>query len=167
MNTDVYDTNLQDVKIIKKKFFSDHRGQYLESYNRDSYINLGINIQFVEDDFSFSVKNVLRGLHGDKKTWKLISCVYGKIYVIVLDLDNKSKTYQKWQSFKISDKDRTQILIPPKHGNGHLVLSENAIFHYKQSEYYDPDGQFTVKWNDPKYNFDWPIKKPILSKRDE
>jgi len=167
MSTKISNTKLQDVKIIQKKFFSDHRGHYLESYNINLYDKLGIKIKFVEDDFSFSKRNVLRGLHGDNKTWKLISCIYGKIFVIVLDLNKYSKTFNEWQSFQISDIDRSQILIPPNHGNGHLVLSDHAIFHYKQSQYYDPNAQFTVKWNDPKYNFDWPILEPILSKRDE
>ena len=167
MKTKIINTDLQDVKLISKEFFSDHRGFYLENYNIEKYKNLGIKINFVEDDFSFSKKNVLRGLHGDNKTWKLISCIYGEIYMIVLDLNKDSNTYKKWQSFKISDKDKKQILIPPNHGNGNLVLSDHAIFHYKQSEYYDPVNQFTIKWNDPNFNFKWPILNPILSERDK
>ena len=111
-------------------------------------------------------KNVLRGIHGDSKTWKLVSCLYGKFYLIVVNNDKNSSQYRLWQSFEISDENRTQVLIPPNFGNAHLVLTDIAIFHYKQNTNYDRDGQFTIKWNDPSFNFKWPITNPILSGRD-
>ena len=109
---------------------------------------------------------MLRGIHGDKSTFKLISCLYGEFYLVVVNNDPSSKHYKKWQSFHVSDVNRKQILIPPKYGNGHLVLSDIAIFHYKQTTEYNRDGQFTIMWNDPEYNIKWPSKNPILSKRD-
>jgi dTDP-4-dehydrorhamnose 3,5-epimerase len=86
--------------------------------------------------------------------------------VVIVNCNAKSKNFGKWQSFILSDDNRLQILVPPKYGVAHLVLSRKAIFHYKQSEYYEPKRQETYKWNDPKLKIKWPIKNPILSKRD-
>ncbi len=120
-----------------------------------------------KDDISFSKKNVLRGIHGDGETYKLVSCLHGSFVLIVVNNDSASEEYKKWISFNLSGNDDTQILIPPKFGNGHFVTSNDAIFHYKQNTYYNPQGQFTIMWNDPEYNFVWPNNNPILSKRDE
>ena len=163
----IQDTILSGVKVISLDVFEDFRGQYIETYNKELYHNQGIDIKFVQDDISISSRNVLRGIHGDGETWKLVSCLHGKFYLVVVNCDTDSADFGKWQSFTLSDQNRQQILIPPKHGNGHLILSEQAIFHYKQNTYYNPKGQFTYKWNDPKLNLWWPIKEPILSQRDE
>lgn len=163
----VYKTGLKDVLLIKPDVFEDFRGEYVETYNEEEYKSKGINVKFIQDDISVSTKNVLRGIHGDSDTWKLISCHYGKFYLVVVNCNKKSKNYGKWQSFTLSDKNRLQVLIPPSHGNGHLILSDLAIFHYKQSTYYNPKKQFTYKWNDSKLKIWWPIKNPILSQRDE
>jgi len=85
----------------------------------------------------------------------------------VIDCDKNSKDFGKWQSFTLSDKNRFQVLIPPKYGNAHLILSKEAVFSYKQSAYYDREKQFSYKWNDPRFKVSWPIKNPILSKRDK
>ena len=114
-----------------------------------------------------SSNNVLRGIHGDRETWKLISCLEGKFYLVVVNNDENSPQYKQWESFTLSEQNRIQILVPPNFGNGHLVISERTIFHYKQNTYYDPKGQFTIRWNDPEYNIWWPIRNPILSQRDE
>ena len=86
---------------------------------------------------------------------------------MVVNNDKNSPQYRKWQGFTLSDTNRHQILVPPRFGNGHVVLTEKAIFHYKQNTYYNPQGQFTIIWNDPQYGMWWPIKNPILSRRDE
>jgi len=164
---EVTKTKLDGVLLIKPEVFEDHRGEYVETYNEELYQKNGISVKFVQDDISVSTQNVLRGIHGDEETWKLISCLYGKFYLVVVNCDTESKDFGKWQSFVLSDRNRHQVLVPPKHGNGHLILSERAIFHYKQNTYYNPKGQFTYKWNDPKLNIWWPIKNPILSQRDE
>jgi dTDP-4-dehydrorhamnose 3,5-epimerase len=160
-------TNLEGVLKITLDAFEDHRGYYIETYNEELYKNKGINVEFFQDDISVSKNNVLRGIHGDQETWKLISCFEGKFYLVVVNNDEKSSQYKQWESFTLSEQNRIQILVPPKFGNGHLVLSGRAIFHYKQNTYYNPKGQFTICWNDPDYNIKWPIKKPILSKRDK
>jgi len=164
----IKDTKLSGVKkIILNDTFEDFRGEYVETYNKDQYFDNGINVEFIQDDYSWSTKNVLRGLHGDSKTWKLVSCPYGKYYLAVIDLDRSSNTYGEWESFVVSSNNKVQILIPPNHANGHLILSDVAIFQYKQSEYYAQGEQFTVRFDDPKYKIWWPIKNPILSQRDE
>ena len=118
------------------------------------------------DSVSTSRKHVLRGVHGDAKTYKLISCLYGTIYLLVVDNRASSPNYKKWTSFTLSDNNKLQVLVPPGFGNAHLVMSHTAVFHYKWSEYYNRAAQFTIKWNDPEYEFWWPIKHPILSERD-
>lgn len=158
----VLKTKLQKVLKIKLDSFEDHRGYYIETYNEKLYSRF--KVKFIQDDISVSKKGVLRGIHGDFKTWKLITCLQGEFYLIVINNIINSNEYKKWQFFKLSEKNRIQILVPPGFGNGHQVLSKTAIFHYKQSTLYDRGSQFTIKYNST--NFDWPIKRPILSKRD-
>ena len=165
---EVSKTKLEGVLLIKPPtIFEDFRGTYVEIYNEKLYKEAGIAVDFVQDDISVSAKDVLRGIHGDDETWKLISCLHGKFYLVVVNWDKSSHQFGQWDSFLLSDCNRHQVLVPPKFGNGHLVLSEQAIFHYKQSTYYSGAGQFTLLWNDTKINIWWPIKDPILSQRDE
>jgi dTDP-4-dehydrorhamnose 3,5-epimerase len=161
------DTNLKGVKRITPTTFEDHRGAYVEIYNKDFMKENEVDLNFIQDDISVSHKNVLRGIHGDNKTYKLVSCLHGEFQLIVVNNDPESKQFKKWQSFDMSFRNRSQILIPPKFGNGHLVLSETAIFHYKQNTQYDRNSQFTIKWNDPSYKFEWKNNNPILSDRDQ
>ena len=174
-------TKLKGVLQISPDVFKDRRGEFVETYNKELYNGLiaryiehparyrkkGINIKFVQDDISVSKKNVLRGIHADSKAWKLGSCIFGKIYMVIVNCDENSKDFGKWQGFLLSGKNKKQILIPPKCGCSYLVLSETAVFTYKQSEYYNPKRQSTYKWNDPKFKIKWPTKNPILSKRDK
>lgn len=159
-------TNLENVKLIKPIIFEDHRGTFVEIFNKEEYRKLGIELEFVRDDISTSTKNVLRGIHYDDKTWKLVQCMYGKFYLVVIDMRKNSPTFLKWESFILSSENRLQVLIPPNFGNGHLVLSDHCIFHYKMTEYYDPANEKILRWNDPKANIFWPIKEPILSIKD-
>jgi dTDP-4-dehydrorhamnose 3,5-epimerase len=164
--TKVTNSQLAGVKLIQPDIFEDFRGQYVEIYNTEEYHRYGIDIPFVQDDISVSARNVLRGIHGDFETYKLVSCLHGKFYLVVVNCDRESPEFGKWEGFTLSDCNRHQVLIPPKHGNGHVVLSDQAIFHYKQSTYYNPKGQFTFRWNDPELGIWWPIAEPILSRRD-
>ncbi|MFA5156127.1 MAG: dTDP-4-dehydrorhamnose 3,5-epimerase family protein [Candidatus Omnitrophota bacterium] len=159
-------TNLDGVLLVTLDVFKDHRGEYVETYNKKLYADNGIDVEFVQDDISVSSKNVLRGIHGDGRTWKLISCPYGKIYFVVVVCNPASRQFGQWQSFILSEENRQQVLVPPKFGNAHLVLSDKAIFQYKQTSYYDPGSQFSCKWNDPRFKITWPVSEPILSKRD-
>ena len=176
----VYKTKLEGVLIFKLDPFEDFRGEYVELFNEKNYLKeikkayRGTNfvkdsagLKFVEDDISTGTCGVLKGVHGDNKTWKLITCLFGKFYFVVLNHNIKTANYGKWEGFTLSDKNRLQVLVPPNYGNGHFVLSDYSIFHYKQTSYYDPPVQFTVKWNDPKFKIWWPVKNPNLSRRDE
>jgi dTDP-4-dehydrorhamnose 3,5-epimerase len=178
-NIEMVDT----ITLIAPKRFTDHRGVYIELFNDLQIIEMvqtppwvtnssqpcGWELpRFVQDDISISNKHVLRGFHGDKITWKLISCLYGEIVVGVVNFIEGDKDYLKSYTFTIDTKENFKLLlIPPNHGLAHLVRSDTAIFWYKQSTYYSgADNQFTLKWNDPKIHINWPILNPILSDRD-
>ena len=152
---------LDNVFIIHLDKAVDVRGYFIETYNEKMYQKLGINAKFVQDDLSVSRHNVFRGIHGDARTWKLIDCLYGEIYFVVVDKEKKEH-----ESFILSSMSGLQILVPPNFGNGYLVLSDWATFHYKQSTYYGEYKQFTIKYNDPLYKIHLPISNPILSERD-
>ena len=161
-------TPLDFVRLIKPPtIFEDFRGHYVETYNERLYHEAGIDQHFIQDDISVSRRHVLRGIHGDDKTWKLISCLQGSFYMVVINNDPQSSQYRKWTSFTLSESNRLQVLVPPKFGNGHVVMSEQAIFHYKQTTDYDRSGQFTLIWNDPALNIWWPVQTPIISERDQ
>ena len=160
------ETEIEGLKIIQPIMYEDYRGTNFESYNMFSYHHENITQSFVVDSISTSRKNVLRGIHGDDKTTKLVSCLYGSIYVVVLDRRPGSQTYNQWLSFNLSDRNKHQLLIPPGCGNGHLVMSDECVFSYKLDQYYHRESQFTIKWNDPTWDIYWPVKHPILSERD-
>jgi len=160
-------TRLEGVRVISPPTnFEDFRGSYVELYNKELFHKAGITQDFIQDDISTSSKHVLRGIHGDQDTWKLVSCLEGSFYLLVVNQDESSTQFGKWESFTLSDRNRLQVLIPPKFGNGHVVLSDSAIFHYKQTTTYNRASQFTILWNDPKFDFWWPVMNPILSQRD-
>lgn len=164
----VQKTELDGVLLITPPTnFEDFRGEYVEIYNDAMYRAAGIDYDFVQDDVSVSQRNVLRGIHGDASTAKLVSCLYGKFYLVVINNDEESPQYRKWTSFTLSDKNRLQVMIPPKFGNGHYVMSETAMFHYKQTTEYNRAGQFTLYWDDPELGLWWPCDAPLISKRDE
>ena len=164
--TKVEQTTLGGVIKIQLDSFKDHRGEFVETYNESIYKENGIDTHFVQDDISVSKRDVLRGIHGDNVTWKLVSSLHGKIFFIVVNCEMESENFGKWQSFILSDENRQQILVPPGYGNAYLVLSDMAIFSYKQSAYYDRSSQFSYKWDDQRFGISWPTKTPILSQRD-
>lgn len=160
-----------DVRIIKPSVFWDVRGNIYTSYNEDHYAELlGVDLSFKHDKFALSKTNVLRGLHGDNKTWKLVSCVFGKITEVIVDMRSDSPTYLKWESFELDADNYQQVLIPPNFVNGYYVHSQSAVFHYKLAytgDYLDADRQITIAWNDPKIGINWPCTDPILQERDK
>jgi len=162
---------LPEVIIFEPEVYWDNRGNIFTSFHEDIYKKyLSIDIKFKHDKFAYNIYNVLRGLHGDNKTWKLVSCIYGRIYEVVVDMREKSLNYLKWDAFELSSKNYSQILIPPGFVNGYYVQSEEAVFHYKlayEGEYIDAGEQITIKWNDPRINIKWPCTEPILQSRDK
>lgn len=168
---DVVNSNIiNDVKIIQPSTYYEYRGEIGTTYHSDYYDELITDgSTFKHDRYSRSHKNVLRGIHFDNKTWKLIQCLHGEIYLVVLDLRFDSTTYGKWESFILSPKTNIQVLIPPMVGNGHYVMKDDSLFNYKlayKGEFNDVDKQGTVKWNADEFNVQWPVNNPILSTRD-
>lgn len=163
---EVKKTGLSGVYLIKPKVHEDLRGNFYETYNENEFKEHGLNAKFVQDDVSCSKKGVLKGMHGDAGTYKLVQCVYGKVYAVVLNCDENSIDFGKWQSFELSSENKYQLYIPPLYGNGYFVLSNIAVYTYKQSTYYGEYKQFTYKYNDERFNIKWPSEVAILSERD-
>ena len=149
------------VKIIQPSVYHEHRGEISTTYHSDYYDRLipveerERGVQFKHDRYSKSEEGVLRGLHYDDKTWKMVSCLHGKIYLVVLDVRGGNTTqnpqYGSWETYILSPSTQTQVLIPPGFANGHYVMEKNSIFYYKlayKGEFNDVDKQQTIKWND-------------------
>ena len=165
MDLSIESTKIQGVKIIKYDRFIDLRGSIWTTYLENKIKN----IKFNHDKFSVSYKNVIRGIHYDNKTFKLVTAVYGAIDQVVVDMRKDSDTYKASMVFNIDDNKRFSILIPPMVGNGFRVKSDVAVYHYKLSylgKYLDADKQYTIKWDDPTIGINWKCEKPILSNRD-
>ncbi|WP_300702752.1 dTDP-4-dehydrorhamnose 3,5-epimerase [uncultured Campylobacter sp.] len=162
---------LDGVYIIHINKFSDLRGEIYSVFLSDEIDCLLPNdLKFKHDKVIHSKKNVIRGIHGDTKTFKLCTCLKGKIQQVVVDLNKDSKTYKKHQSFIMSDENRFCVLVPAGFGNSHAVLSDEAIYYYKcayEGDYVDAHEQFTVAYNDKSLGIDWLVKEPILSNRDK
>lgn len=168
----VIKTKLPNVLLFEHECFEDHRGTYEELYNKEKFNkacieHIGHTIDFVENNIAVSSKHVLRGLHGDDRTWKYVTCLKGKYFINVLCYDKKSEFYGKHESFVLSEQNKKQLLIPPLHGHGYVVMSEEAIFYYQQSCIYKGmTEQFTIRYNDERFNMWWPVSNPIISQRD-
>ena len=164
---------LPDLSVISPYIFKDFRGCYVETFNEEEYDKLiykkyNMSIKFVQDDISVSSQNVLRGLHGDDRTWKLIQCLKGAFCLAIVDMRKSSETYLKWELIELNEENRKQVLVPPGFVNGHLCISDVCIFSYKQSTYYEgAKKQMTVMWDDPVIGINWPTDSPILSERDK
>ena len=161
---------INDVWILTPSISEDYRGNIWTSFMQAEVEHLITDgLRFKHDKFSKSKYNVLRGIHGDNKSWKLVTCVFGEIQQVVVDMRKDSKSYLKWQDFLINDNNPKLILIPPSVGNAYYVSSENAVYHYKlayEGNYIDAEEQFSINWNDKSIGIDWLAKSPILSDRD-
>ena len=157
----------KDVKIFNPSCYSDFRGDLWTIWKKGEMLN---ETDFIHDKVSVSRKNVLRGIHGDRKSSKLVTCLFGEIYLVVVDNRPDSDTYLQWDWEILSGKNRKSVFLPPGYGNGFYVMSDSAVFYYKWSyegSYPDVEDQFTLKWNDKSLNIDWPTNNPILQKRDK
>ena len=153
---------LFDIKVFKNSSFKDHRGHYWTSWKKGT----NSKIQFKHDKFSLSKKNVLRGLHGDRKTWKLISCPYGKFFMVVVDLNKKSKTYLKWDGVTLSASENKMIYIPKGVAHGFQTLEEDSWLLYLHTEKYTPGAEKGLNPLDPKLNIKWPKSVVNMSEKD-
>lgn len=164
----IYKTKIKGLILIKTNQYFDNRGYFFESFNQKIYSKINIKNYFIQDNFSISKKNVLRGLHYQKKNpqGKLIRVIKGKILDVAVDIRKNSKTFGKHQSFILSEKNCKQLWIPKNFAHGFLSLSSNTIVNYKCTDFYNPNDQNTIIWNDKDLNIKWPIEKPIISKKD-
>jgi dTDP-4-dehydrorhamnose 3,5-epimerase len=164
-------TRVDGLLIIQPQVFYDFRGEFVETYNNEDYTFRDLEghpIGFVEDDISVSRLGVLRGLHGSEQVWKLVQCLSGEVYCAVADLRPNSPTRFAWDAHLLSERNRTQLLIPAGCATGTLCMTERCVFSYKQSRRYAGAGkQFTIRWDEPKLHIDWPLANPILSERDQ
>ena len=144
-----------------------YRGELWTIWKKDEF---PINLDFNHDKVSTSRKNVIRGIHGDNKSWKLVTCVYGELYFVVVDNRKDSVTYLEWDWIVLTQANKKSVLVPPMFGSAFSVLREYSVFMYKWcygGKYTDVDNQFTLKWNNPNIGINWPIDNPILSERDK
>ena len=160
----IVNTKFKDLKIFKKDTFKDSRGFF-----RELFLNNTLKKKFPFDVMSFSKKNVLRGLHLQfkKPQGKFVTVLRGKIFDVAVDLRKNSKTYGKYFSIVLSEKENSSLYIPEGFAHGFCSLSDNTIMHYKCTNYRDKNSEVGILWNDKDLNIRWPIKKPILSTKDK
>jgi len=159
-------TDFEGLFVIKPDVFEDNRGKFYEHWQRERYCNAGIDVEFLQDDFSFSQKNVLRGLHGQKGQSKLIETVVGKVWDVLVDVRPQSKTYKQYFSIYLSEDEPTQVFAPEGFVHGFYVLSDYAVMHYKCSTYHDKSLEYGYRYNDTTFNIKWPELPFILSTKD-
>lgn len=162
---------IRGVYLFRPSVSADMRGNIWTSFVKgDIEKYLPAEVHFKHDKFSTSKQNVLRGIHGDTKSWKLVTCVHGEIHQVVVDYREGSPTYLKYHKVIINTGNQLMMLIPPNMGNSYFVSSKEAVYHYKlayDGNYLDADEQFSLKWNDPRIGIEWPTTDPILSERDK
>ncbi len=166
---EVIDTALAGVKIIVPKVFGDSRGFFKETFQAQRYRDLaGIQLPFVQDNYSRSQKGVLRGLHFQisRPQGKLVSCPAGEVLDVAVDIDPRSPTCGQHVAVLLSAENHRQLWVPPGYAHGFLVLSDTADFAYKCTDYYDPSDEGGILWNDPDIGIEWPISAPLLSAKD-
>lgn len=159
---------LRDLVVIEPKVFGDSRGFFMESWNLRQYEQAGIRAAFVQDNISVSRRGALRGLHfqNPHAQGKLVSVLNGEVLDVVVDLRLRSSTFGHWEAVKLSSDNQLQFYIPPGFAHGFLVLSETAMFHYKCTEFYSPQDEVTVCWDDPAIGIKWPVANPVVSQKD-
>ena len=159
---------LRDVLVIEPKVFGDARGFFLETYNQQRYAEAGLDVRFVQDNMSSSKRGILRGMHlqHPRGQGKLVSVVVGAVFDVALDVRRGSPTFGKWAGFELTGDNHRQVYIPPGFAHGFCVLSEQAIFAYKCTDFYRPDAELGVIWNDPAVGIEWPVSSPELSDKD-
>ena len=164
-------TEIPDVLILEPKVFGDERGFFFESYNENTFRHTtGLDVRFVQDNHSRSQKGVLRGLHYQlppAAQGKLVRCVVGEVFDVAVDMRKSSPTFGDWVGGRLSAENKRQLWIPGGFAHGFLVLSESAEFLYKTTDYYAPEQERCILWNDPDLGIDWPLMgDPILSVKD-
>jgi dTDP-4-dehydrorhamnose 3,5-epimerase len=168
----VIKTHLEDVLVVEPTVFGDHRGWFMETYSDAKFLEAGINLNFVQDNHSFSAaKGTLRGLHyqlNPKAQTKLVRCTKGAIFDVVVDIRKSSPTFGKWFGIELTAENKKQLLVPKGFAHAFMTLTDDVEVQYKVDELYSPENDRGIIWNDPEINIEWPIDiTPILSEKDQ
>jgi dTDP-4-dehydrorhamnose 3,5-epimerase len=164
----VVKTGLPGVLMVEPDVFGDERGFFMESYNRRRYAEHGLEADFVQDNLSYSARGVLRGLHfqNPNPQGKLVSVLQGEVFDVAVDIRVGSPTFGEWVGVTLSAENRRQLYIPEGFAHGFVVTGEAALFHYKCTDFYDPEADGSALWNDPEIGIEWPVEEPVLSGKD-
>ena len=165
----VIETNLPEVLILEPRVFGDARGFFLETWQRERYRQAGIDVDFVQDNLSFSGRGVLRGLHfqNPNAQGKLVQVLQGEVFDVAVDIRRGSPTFGQWTSVTLSSDNKRQFYVPSDFAHGFCVISETALFSYKCTDLYNPEAECAIRWDDPAIGIDWPVTNPSLSEKDE
>ena len=165
----IEDSKISGIKIITPQIYKDDRGYFFESFNANDFKKLGLPIKYLQENQAYSKKDTIRGLHYQLKypQGKLVRVIQGEVFDVAVDIRRGSPTFGKYESVHLSDKNNKIMYIPEGFAHGYVVLSETAIFQYKCTEIYHPEDEYGLLWNDKDLNIQWPVKNPILSKKDK
>lgn len=159
---------LPEVIIVEPEIFTDERGYFMETYHQEKFTGGGLGISFVQDNQSMSARGTLRGLHYQIKRpqGKMVRVLSGEVFDVSVDIRKSSANFGKWFGIILSADNKKAVYIPPNFAHGFCVLTERAEFFYKCTDFYNPDYERAIRWDDPDLAIDWPIKEPILSEKD-
>ncbi len=165
----ITDCKIKDVKLIEPRVFEDDRGYFFESFRDNIFNDSGIDLEFVQDNVSKSYQNTIRGLHYQIKSPqdKLITCLKGTILDVAVDIRKDSPTFGQHVAIELSDENHRLLLVPKGFAHGFSVLSKEAVVSYKCTDYYNPEGERGIHWNDPNIQINWRVNNPILSDKDK
>jgi dTDP-4-dehydrorhamnose 3,5-epimerase len=166
---EVIETGLRGLVIIKPKVFEDERGYFFESYNKITFSNSGLNLEFVQDNQSLSQRGVLRGLHFQNPPHaqgKLVRVIKGSVFDVAVDIRKSSPTYGKWFGLELTEKNKWMLYIPEGFAHGFSTLEDNTVFSYKCTNNYNKQSEGCILWNDKDINIDWKVENPLLSSKD-
>jgi dTDP-4-dehydrorhamnose 3,5-epimerase len=167
---EVISTSLKGLKLIKPRVFEDERGYFFESFNRNKFLEAGIIDEFVQDNQSLSHKGVLRGMHFQSPPYaqsKLVRVLQGSVLDVALDLRKNSPTYGQHFKVVLSAENKQTLYIPKGFAHGFLTLEDNTVFSYKCGEFYHPESEGAISWDDPTLDIDWDVENPIVSEKDK
>jgi dTDP-4-dehydrorhamnose 3,5-epimerase len=159
-------TEIEDLVLIEAAVHADERGFFVETFRRSWVDELGLGVEFVQENHSRSVGPVLRGIHMQAGQAKLVRCSRGRIWDVAVDLRPDSPTYRRWEAHELNEETHRQLFLPDGLGHGFCVLSDEADISYLLSDYYDPERERGIAWDDPEIGIEWPVSDPILSERD-
>jgi dTDP-4-dehydrorhamnose 3,5-epimerase len=170
MPFEYHETGISGLKLIEPEVFKDDRGHLVETYLKGDFKSAGINTEFIQDKITVSKPSVLRGIHyqaGEYSQAKLVSCMKGRVFDVVVDLRKYEDTFGNYRTFELSGLNRNMVFIPRGCAHGYVALGEETTVHYKIDNDYAPDMERGIRWDDSFLNIEWPIEEPILSSKDE